>query len=581
MAGRESQLAGSTVFDAMFAHAPVGLGFWDLELRFRQINPALATIKGMPEDACLGRTVSDVLGDRGAELEGILRQVLATGEPVLDVVVRAAAGGAREWIGSYYPVADRGGMVGVAGIVREVTDQRAVEAEQQRLLKEALMARAQAEAAQAGAEEAQREAEAARARTAFIAEVGARMATSLDPGESLRQLARAAVPGVADWCTVVMAAPDGSLDTAVVAHADPAQEALVGEMAASRPLHVDDTSDAAEVIRSGRAILREEITDEELEQAARSPEHLALLRQLGARSAVTVPLKAPGGRIGTISFVYGRSGRRYEQQDLAMARALAARASLHIENARLYTERSHIARTLQAGLLPAELPEIPGVEVAVRYRAAGDQNEVGGDFYDVYETGEGRWNAVVGDVSGKGAEAAALTALTRHTLYAGALRDGEGVANLLLLNEAMLRRTEGAGSFCTVVTATIAPRPDGAVAVHLANGGHPAPVILRAGGEVEQTTARGSLVGALNQPRFAAEDLVLRHGDVLLLFTDGVTELRTSDPTAGERRLRATLAAHVGRPAAEIVEAVERDVVEASHGEPRDDIALLALRPAP
>src|SRR4051794_18835032 len=156
--------------------------------------------------------------------------------------------------------------------------------ESERLLKEALIARAEAEAAQLRAEEARHEAEAARARTAFIAEAGARMATSLDTDRALRELARAAVPAVADWCTILMAAPDGRRETVVVAHADPAKEALVREMAAARPLQVDDTSDSAEVLRTGKPRLREEIADAELEAAAAGPEHLALLRRLGVRS---------------------------------------------------------------------------------------------------------------------------------------------------------------------------------------------------------------------------------------------------------------------------------------------------------
>ncbi|HEY8581634.1 MAG TPA: PP2C family protein-serine/threonine phosphatase, partial [Capillimicrobium sp.] len=169
---------------------------------------------------------------------------------------------------------------------------------------------------------------------------------------------------------------------------------------------------------------------------------------------------------------------------------------------------------------------------------------------------------------------------TRHTLYAGALRDADPVANLLLLNEAVLRRG-GSVHFCTVVTAALRPREDGSVAVQLANGGHPPPLLLRADGRVEETTARGTLIGALPQPRLVAQDLVLRPGDLLLLYTDGVTELRTEDPDEGLRRLHECLDGLAGRPADEVAAAVERSVGEAAGGEPRDDVAVLAIRAAP
>jgi len=261
-----------------------------------------------------------------------------------------------------------------------------------------------------------------------------------------------------------------------------------------------------------------------------------------------------------------------------MAEALAAWAGLHVENARLYTERSLIASTLQEGLLPAALPELPGVDLAVRYRPAGDQNQVGGDFYDVYPVEEGRFTAVVGDVSGKGAAAAALTALARHTLFAGAVRGGTGPENLALLNDALLRRG-GGGHFCTAVVLDAEPR-DGELVVRIANGGHPAPLVLRAGGAVAETDRGGMLIGAVEAPPLHVEEVRLRPGDLLVAYTDGAIELRGDDPAAGERLLRERLGALAGEPAATVAAELEAAVVDASGGEPHDDIALLVVGPA-
>jgi PAS domain S-box-containing protein len=586
MSNGEPAQDASALLEALFEHAPTGVGFFDTDLRVRRVNDRLADILGAPVHLCVGRRVPEIAGGAGEDLEALFREILASGAPVPERLVRARLrsrpGDEREFLTSYFPVRDDAGtIVGIAGTVQELTAERAAGGEHARLLKDALVARAHAEAAQVRAEGAQAEAERARARTAFIAEAGARMATLLDTEHAMAELARMSVPAVADWCVIALVDRDGAMRPVAAAHADPEREAVVWELARRLAIAPVGTSSPEAVLRTGRPEISPEISEDELRRLSVDDEHLAQLRRLGVISSLIVPLKTPERRIGTVTLVTGDSGRRFGDEDVAMARALAARASLHAENARLYTERSEIAQTLQDALVPGELPAIPGIDLAVRYRAAGDQNHVGGDFYDVYATGEDTWTAVVGDDSGKGAEAAVLTALTRHTLYAGALRDQDPVANLLLLNEALLRRSGGPSRFCTVVTASLSPRGDGSVAIKLANGGHPPPLVLRAGGTVVETTARGTLIGAVPGPRLVPEDIVLQPGDLLLLFTDGVTELRTDDPEEGARRLRACLEAHAGRPAAEVVAAVERTVGEVTGGEPRDDVALLAVRALP
>jgi serine phosphatase RsbU (regulator of sigma subunit) len=352
-------------------------------------------------------------------------------------------------------------------------------------------------------------------------------------------------------------------------------------MVARRPIHIDDPEGPAKALRMGEPVLDEVVDEADLRAIATDERHLAQMRKLGVTSSLIVPLRSPQRPIGTITLAYSGSGRRYGPEDVTMAEALAAWAGLHVENARLYTERSLIATTLQEGLLPAQLPEVPGVDLAARYRPAGQENQVGGDFYDVFPIRDGRWAAVIGDVSGKGASAAALTALARHTLFAGALRGDDVVADLLLLNDAILQRGGGSGThFCTVVMAELTRDGAGGLSVRMANGGHPAPLVVRADGTVEETSAGGTLIGAVEHPELRAQELTLRPGDLLVAFTDGATELRGPDPGEGERVLRACLAAHAGRPAGTVAAALERAIVDAAGDELSDDLALLVLGPA-
>jgi serine phosphatase RsbU (regulator of sigma subunit) len=377
-----------------------------------------------------------------------------------------------------------------------------------------------------------------------------------------------------------MVEPAGRLSTLAVAHTVPSLEAMAWELSERYPPRADDEVGVARVLRTGRTELIAEITPDVLMAIAHDDEHLRLLGTLGLRSSLVVPLRTPERLLGAFTLVAAESGREFGDADVALAEALASRAALAVENARLYTERSHIAHTLQRSLLPERLPEIPGMEIAAHYRAAGDQNEVGGDFYDVFPSRDGTWTALIGDVSGKGPEAAAITSLSRHTLRAAALRDGTPVENLTLLNDAMLSQADSGLRFCTVLYARLRPSEKEAL-LTLSSGGHVPALVVRAGGTVEAIAIPGTLVGALREPRFEERDVRLRPGELLLLYTDGVVELRGEDATAGEQRLREVLATHAGAPAGAVVEAVARMAVERQGGEPRDDIAILALRAAP
>jgi serine phosphatase RsbU (regulator of sigma subunit) len=472
-----------------------------------------------------------------------------------------------------------------AGFIRDITDRHRVEAERDRLLAEAVSARARAEAAEqraaaarAAAEAARAEAEAAGIRVALLARASERMLAIRDYEEAPQRVVDAVVPALADWCAVAVRRDPRAPGPQAAAHRDPARAPLVREL--SRRGWPGDAPRAGAVPSAGPGAreLIEPVSDDDLRRLARDDRDLELLRALAPRAVLTVPLLTPGRLSGTITFAMAESGRGFEAEDLPFAASLAARIALALENARLLAEQSHIADTLQRSLLPPRLPAIPGLDLAARYRAAGEGNLVGGDFYDVFRSGDGVWTAILGDVAGKGPEAAAATALTRHTLRAAGLRASSPVDGLRLLNEALLAGAGGTVSrFASVVYTRLCSSDDGALAT-IGVGGHPPPLILRAGGGLEYADVRGTLLGAVAEIEVAEVDVRLAAGDTLLFYTDGVTEVRTSDPGYGERLMERTLREHADASAEVIVAAVERAAVEAQDGEPRDDIALIAVR---
>ena len=587
----EQDLAEALV-DAVFTAAPVGLGIWGTDLRYERVNEALATMNGRPATEHVGRTVHEVLGEHGRHVAGLLQEVLSTGRPMLDVPLRSGqvvtdAGDDRLWEASYFPLPGATGEpVGVGGVVREVTRRRRAEQERDALLRQALTSRAVAEATQLRVEAALREAEVARAeaeaarrRTDVLARAGMRLAASMDYERTLGEVARSAVPDVADWCSITLRRPDGALQTVATAHRDRERERIAGEVTARYPPQPEDPVGAPRVIRTGQIELLEEISEADVQALARDPEHALLLQALGLRTSLVVPLHARGRTLGALTLVLGDATRRFGDGDVTLARALAARAALHIDNARLYSERSHIARTLQRGLLPTRLPDVPGLDVAARYRAAGDENEVGGDFYDLFPLGGGRWKALIGDVAGKGPEAAAVTSLARHTLRAAAMQGLEPAESLAFLNRALLAAGDS-GRVLTAVCAAVTVTADGAD-VTLAVGGHPAPLVQRASGEVEEIQARGTLLGALDDVIVEEARVRLHPGDLLLLCTDGVTEFRGPDPLAGLRTATAVLQRTAGEEAHAVLREVERAALDLHTHGPRDDLALLALRVPP
>src|SRR5947209_3210637 len=277
-------------------------------------------------------------------------------------------------------------------------------------------------------------------QTRFLARTSEILASSLDYAETLRNVAWLAVPEVADWCGVDLLDDDGRRRQVVVAHRDPDKLALAERLREYDPVEVDPSEGLGAVLVSGESQLYADLPDELLAVAAHDEEHLRLLRAVGMRSILIVAMRTGGRTVGAMTLVTAESGRRFTDDDVRFAEQVAARAAVAVENARLYTQRSEIAATLQHSLLPEALPSISGWEIASLYRPARTSGEidVGGDFYDAFETERG-WMMLIGDVTGKGVQAAAMTALVRH----GARFVGEQLpdpAGILARLDAALRR---------------------------------------------------------------------------------------------------------------------------------------------
>jgi len=385
-------------------------------------------------------------------------------------------------------------------------------------------------------------------RAALLAEASELFDRSLEEEVTIRRVARLCVRDIADTCVIVI-----DYGRFVAVAREKAREAQLNAALAADDALVDRMREASAQVTPSPA-------------------------GLGTARSVIVPLQARGRAHGVLVAGFDDLAAASDEETLALFEDLGRRAALALDNARLYEERDQVARTLQRSLLPGAPPEIPGVELAGRYAAAGEGNEVGGDFYDCFATGGGDWALVIGDVCGKGAEAATLTALARYTLRAAAQHTRRPRAVLRELNEALLRQQLGY-RFCTVLYASLTPR-DGHVSVCVATGGHPLPLVVRAGGAVSTAGRPGSLLGILEDPDITEQSLELGPGDTLVLVTDGVTEATAADRASGPDRLLALLAGYAGAGAAAIAEAVERDALEAQGGAARDDVAVLVARVA-
>ncbi|MGN6377885.1 MAG: SpoIIE family protein phosphatase [Gaiellales bacterium] len=400
----------------------------------------------------------------------------------------------------------------------------------------------------------------ARDRLTLLARLGeVLLGDSFDVRVALDELVEALVPRMADWCSITLAGR-------------PPTTASAGQGAyASRwqhlPAELERSPAVSGAARDGRAYLHTWASPADAEEADAGPD--------GVRSVMIVPLVARAQAMGVMTLVRGVDSAAYDGDDLAFAQELAGRLATALDTARVYRERDAVARTLQRSLLPPSLPSIQGIQMAAVYHPAG-AGDVGGDFYDVFEAADGGWFLVVGDVCGKGAEAAALTGLVRHSIRAVALNERRPSRVLKLVNQTLMGEVSDY-RFCTVAAARLDVTPDGAI-VRVACAGHPPPLVIGPGGRIDVACGPGTLLGVFSDPQLQERQATLGAGDSLVLYTDGVTEIRRDGHIFGEDRLRGLLAESRDLAPAMIADHVERAVLEYKAGAPDDDVALLVVK---
>jgi len=385
----------------------------------------------------------------------------------------------------------------------------------------------------------------------FLAEASELLAQSLDVELTMALIPQLVVPRLGQWCAVHTSNEWGQLRLAAASHAD---ESLLPQ------LHTVLAETGPNSIQS------------RLREASRNGTQLPL----GAPTeGFAVPLIARGQRLGTLAV--GRHQRhRHDPDEVAVLEDVARRAALAIENARIHAERRRVAQALQQSLLPPVLPVVEGIGFAAEYVPTGDDADVGGDFYDVLPLPDGRWLVVIGDVSGKGVQAATLTGLVRDVIRT-LIGDGKPLSEALTrLNGTLVER--GGGRYCTLALAAVGPGPGNQLEVCLYLAGHDRPVLLTAAGEARFVGTGGTALGLLDSIASPATELTLDPGEALIFYTDGVTERRRGRELFGVDRLREATAPLAGYSADVVAARLRSTALGFSTETPRDDIAILVLR---
>lgn len=409
-----------------------------------------------------------------------------------------------------------------------------------------------------------RERDPASAAGALLIRASRLLGGSPDVEQSLDRLLGLLVPEHAAWSQVTLEDGTGGQQVVCEAAAGGVEHLSEHAPAGDRPASV------AAVVRTGQRADVVRLTSAQLEGIVR-PERVDRCGHLLGRPGIVLPLEARGGVYGSLTLLGLAAGT----MPLPGLEEVVGQAALAIDAALLHRERSRVVRVLQEGLRPAVLPEIHGLEIAGFSRPADRAAGVGGDFYDLHG-GAGDWTVSLGDVAGKGVEAAMLTDSARQSIRTAALVDRRPGRILGLLNEVLL--IDGGSTFVTVVCGRLRPAPEGAWRLDVATAGHPPPLILRRGGEVVAIGVLGTAVGALPDLDYEEVTVTLDPGDAFLLFTDGVTESRDADGELfGRERVAALLAESAGAAPAAIVDRVARSSIEFGTRS-RDDIAMLAVR---
>jgi PAS domain S-box-containing protein len=389
---------------------------------------------------------------------------------------------------------------------------------------------------------------------------------------TLQRCARLLAGELADW-VIVDVARDGGLRRQLAI--GPRDEQAVEAARVARSIEPDPSTLPWQVHDTRQPVLLAHVGDQDVLGAG--PGGTPLIMAIGAASLLVVPISDGTDSYGALTLARLAGSGRFDIADLALVEEIGGHLAIAMRVDRMFRRRSEAAEALQASLLPERLPDVPGLEFAAAYGGATQWQEASGDFYDVFRFLDG-WAVAIGDVCGRGQDAAAMTAAARHAIRALAhvpAHDTPGDV-LTAANEVLVSGDYGE----RFVTASLAfmRRRGRKMQVRLATSGHPGPAVLRADGRVEIVEGDGLPLGMFpdGAPSTASLDLV--PGDMLFFYTDGVSNARNAESGFFEDRLADSLAAMAGRSAAETVRAVQDLVTEFSGGELRDDVTILAVK---
>ena len=402
-------------------------------------------------------------------------------------------------------------------------------------------------------------------RQRVLAQAGEMLSGTPDVERTLAQVAGLAVPEIAEWCAFEVEDGRGGTRLVALAHSDPAKIALARELRERFPPEIRADRGIGRVL-TGQAEHYPVIPDALLKESASSDEHLALLRELGMRSAISVPVSSGTEVLGALTLVDGT--RPLTEDDCELAEELGRRAGDALTTARLFEERTDVAQILQSALLPSALPSIPGWDLATLFAPAAGTT-VGGDFYDLFFVPDGWW-LVIGDVAGRGTPAAALTSIIRYTVRTAATLTDDLATAAQLVDETLRERGE---LFCTLAVM----RVSGSEPTQVLCAGHPSPALV-VGDHVEWIGSSGPILGAVEDAvwRPAAVDVPV--DGAVVLYTDGILDARGSEGMFGEDRLAAVLADSRGKDAAAVITAIEQAIAAHVDEPGRDDIAAVCAR---
>jgi PAS domain S-box-containing protein len=400
--------------------------------------------------------------------------------------------------------------------------------------------------------------------------------TSLDPDRTARTIVATAVPALAELCVIDFLREDGWLGDSVVAGADPGTATRLEEIRRASPLDPAGQHPVAQVLRAGRPMVWRDLkAPDVIDDVAQSDEHRKLMDDAGYNSAAVVPLIARGRTLGALSFLHAHGDGRYDPDDLEFLAELGERAALVLDNARLYRERAVIAENLQRGLRPPRPAEVPGLGISVVFEAAGEGIEIGGDVYDVLPTEDGCW-ILVGDVAGKGSAAAGVSVAVRHAVR-GLTREIDEPDEVLARVNELLLAGSSLNDFATAVLVRM--RRDGERwHLTLAGAGHPPAIHATPEGPVQ--LGGGAVLGGWSDPAIARHETGFGAEDTLILCTDGWLE---AGPAASHRdadAFAATAHSLAGLELGELTAKLRADALERGSGGLRDDLVVLAVRPA-